>query len=248
MPFTKLKTTPNFFHLIIVGFLTCLISSLVFSQVPFVEYHGALKNMMHKGDISAKVDLTVLQKKDHIYALGALENLKGEIQIFNGKPYNTLVQDKTLAFDQSYTKKATLLVYASVREWNTIVIPNDIYTYEQLEVFIKQEAVKNQIDANSPFPFLIEGKTKSFDWHVIDWREGDTEHSHEKHINSGLHGTIRNRHVKMLGFYSNAHHAIFTHHMTNMHIHVKTTDNKIAGHVDDLTLGKSMILKLPANN
>jgi acetolactate decarboxylase len=52
----------------------------------------------------------------------------------------------------------------------------------------------------------------------------------------------------MLGFYSNAHHAIFTHHMTNMHIHVKTTDNKIAGHVDDLTLGKGMILKLPANN
>ena len=151
MPFTKLKTTPNFFHLIIVGFLTCVISSLGFSQVPVVEYHGALKNMMHKGDISAKVDLAVLQKKDHIYALGALENLNGEIQIFNGKPYNTLVQDKTLAFDQSYTKKATLLVYASVREWNTIVIPNDIDNYEQLEVFIKQEAIKNQIDANAPF-------------------------------------------------------------------------------------------------
>ena len=33
-----------------------------------------------------------------------------------------------------------------------------------------------------------------------------------------------------------------------MHIHVKTDDNKIAGHVDGLTLGKGMILKLPDNN
>ena len=49
----------------------------------------------------------------------------------------------------------------------------------------------------------------------------------------------------MLGFYSNSHHAIFTHHTTNMHIHVKTVDNKIAGHVDGLTLEKGMTLKLP---
>lgn len=248
MSFIKTNTISCYCHLLFIGFLTCLISSSCFSQVALVEYHGALKNMMHKGDISAKSNLSDLKNLEHIYALGALENLKGEIQIFDGKPYNTMVKDKTLAFDQSYTKKATLLVYASVREWNAIVIPNDICTYEQLEVFIEQEAVKNQIDANSPFPFLIEGKAKSFDWHVIDWKEGDTEHSHEKHINSGLHGTIRNRQVKILGFYSSAHHAIFTHHTTNMHIHVKTIDNKIAGHVDDLTLGKGMILKLPANN
>lgn len=49
----------------------------------------------------------------------------------------------------------------------------------------------------------------------------------------------------MLGFYSDSHHAIFTHHTTNMHIHLKTIDNKIAGHIDGLELGKGMILKLP---
>ena len=47
-----------------------------------VEYKGALKNMMHKGDISAKADLTLFENTDHFYALGAIENLKGEIQIF----------------------------------------------------------------------------------------------------------------------------------------------------------------------
>ena len=210
-----------------------------------VEYKGALKNMMQKGDISAKVDLTIFENTEHFYALGAMENLKGEIQIFDSKPFNTMVIDSTLTFDNSYDKKATLLVYASVGKWKSINIPDHVVSYEQLESFIAQTAGENQIKIDEPFPFLIEGTPKSFDWHVINWKDGDTEHSHEKHINSGPHGTIKNTQVEMLGFYSDSHHAIFTHHTTNMHIHVKTVDNKIAGHIDGLILGKGMTLKLP---
>ena len=210
-----------------------------------VEYKGALKNMMRKGDISAKADLTNFQYTEHLYALGAIENLKGEIQIFDSKSFNTMVIDSNLTFDNSFNKKATLLVYASVKKWKSINIPDNIVTYEQLESYIEQTAKDNQINIDEPFPFLIEGTPESFDWHVINWKDGDTEHSHEKHISSGLHGTMHNRKVEMLGFYSDAHKAIFTHHTTNMHIHVKTVDNEIAGHVDGLTLKKGMILKLP---
>jgi acetolactate decarboxylase len=213
-----------------------------------VEYHGALKNIMHKGDVTAKAKLSDLKDIEHLYALGALENLKGEIQIFNSSPFNTMVTDSTLTFDNTLTKKATLVVYVSVSKWYSLNIPNDVVTYDQLESYIEQSAQENHINIKEPFPFLIEGTANSIDWHVINWKDGDTEHSHEKHINSGLNGTANNRDVKMLGFYSNSHHAIFTHHTTNMHIHVKTNDNKIAGHVDGLTLGKGMILKLPNNN
>ncbi len=210
-----------------------------------VEYNGALKNMMHKGDISAKIDLNKFKNTEYFYALGAIENLKGEIQIFDSKPFNTIVVDSSLIFDKSFDKKATLLVYASVSKWKSINIPANVVTYEQLESYIEQTAKENQIKIDKPFPFLIKGTPMSFDWHVIKWKDGDTEHSHEKHISSGLHGTINNTQVDMLGFYSDSHHTIFTHHTTNMHIHVKTVDNKIAGHVDGLTLGKGMVLKLP---
>ena len=213
-----------------------------------VEYKGALKNIMHKGDVTAKAGLSDLKEVEHLYALGALENLKGEIQIFNSSPFNTMVADSTLSFDNTFEKKATLVVYVSVSKWYSLNIPDDVVTYDQLESYIEQSAQENQINIEEPFPFLIEGTANSIDWHVINWKDGDTEHSHEKHINSGLNGTVNNRDVKMLGFYSNSHHAIFTHHTTNMHIHVKTDDNKIAGHVDGLTLGKGMILKLPDNN
>jgi len=213
-----------------------------------VEYKGALKNMMFKGDISAKADLSDFKERTHYYALGAIENLKGEIQIFDSKPFNTSVVESNLILDNSFNKKATLLVYASVEKWKTVNIPDSVLTYEEIEKYVEQTAKVNQISVDAPFPFLIEGIAKSIDWHVIDWKAGDKEHTHEKHKTSGLHSTINDRHVELLGFYSNAHHAIFTHHTTNMHIHVKTTDNKLAGHVDDLTLGKGMTLKLPGIN
>lgn len=212
-----------------------------------VEYKGALKNFMHKGDISAKTALKELEKLKHVYALGALENLKGEIQIFDNKSYNTIVVDSVLTFDNSFEKKATLLVFASVNKWKSISIPTVVVSHEQLEKYIEQEAKKNQIDTDEPFPFLIEGSPKSFDWHVINWKDGDTEHSHEKHINSGINGSLKNTPVDILGFYSNSHHAIFTHHTTNMHMHVKTLDNSIAGHLDNIILGERMTLKLPDN-
>jgi acetolactate decarboxylase len=210
-----------------------------------VKYSGALKNMMHKGDIAAKADLKDFEEADHFYAIGAMENLKGEIQIFDGKPFNTMVIDSALSYDHTFNKKATLLVHASVNDWLSINIPSSVVTYEQLEQFIEQAASENMIQTDEPFPFLVEGTIQSFDWHVINWKDGDTEHSHAKHISSGLSGTVENMPVEMLGFYSNAHHAIFTHHTTNMHLHVKTVDDKIAGHVDGLQLGQGMILKLP---
>lgn len=210
-----------------------------------VEHFGALKNFMHQGDLSAKVELNKFKNLDYFYAIGATENLKGEVQIFNSEPLNSSVSNDELKFDTTYNSKAALLVCAQVKKWTKIPIPPTIVEYEQLETFIKETALIHGIKLNAPFPFLIEGTLKSFEWHVINWKDGDTEHTHEKHITSGLHGNLNNREVEMLGFYSDSHHAIFTHHSTNMHIHVKTKDKMIAGHLDGLTLGEGMLLMLP---
>ncbi|MBT3571193.1 MAG: decarboxylase, partial [Flavobacteriales bacterium] len=180
-------------------------------------------------------------------ALGAVENLKGEVLILDGIPSVSYVKgndsSKTMMLDDSFEKNACLLVLASVEEWESINIPNTVVTYEEFEGYVAETAAEKGIDIEKPFPFMIEGLAKSFDWHIIDWPENDTEHSHEKHIYSGLYGTLENQTVEMLGFYSNKHHAIFTHHSTNMHVHVKS--DKATGHADNFTLGENMILKLP---
>ena len=241
---TKLKQT-LFLVLLTIAF-SCN-NSPKKDQAFEVEFKGALKNIMHKGDLSAKADLSEFKNIEGFYALGAIENLKGEIQIFNSKPYNTFVEEGKLSFDNSYSKKATLFVYSTVKNWISIQIPDNIVSGQELENYIEKVARENNIDTNQPFPFLIEGVAKELSWHVINWKEGDTEHSHEKHISSGLNGTLENIDVELLGFYSNAHHAIFTHHSTNMHIHMKSKNGEIAGHVDELKLGQNMTLKLPEN-
>jgi len=210
-----------------------------------VENRGALKNFMKEGDISAKANLQDVKYIDHLYALGALEDLQGEIQIWDGVPTNTSVNNNQLIISDSFNAKASLLVYASVEKWKEIKIPDEVNTYKELENFIELSATRNQIDIEEPFPFLLEGFLDSLDWHVIKWDIEDTNHTHERHRTSGLYGTLKNKNLEMLGFYSNKHHAIYTHHTTNMHLHFKTVGNDIAGHVDGLTLGGNMILKLP---
>lgn len=93
-----------------------------------VEYKGALKNIMHLGDLSAKGSLSEFENVENLYALGAIENLKGEIQILNSEPYNSYVEKEEIKFDESYSKKATLLVYSIVENWITVQIPHNVIT------------------------------------------------------------------------------------------------------------------------
>lgn len=77
-----------------------------------VHHYGALKNMMHKGDLSSKVTLDELKDINHLYALGAVENLKGEVLVLDGIPSISYVKGndslKTMMIDSSFEK---MLVY-----------------------------------------------------------------------------------------------------------------------------------------
>ncbi len=213
------------------------------AQVVEVKHYGALKTIVHQADISAKVNLQTLEEQPHLYALGALENLKGEILILNGEAYVSKVNENKLTVDPSYDHRASLLVTSQIASWTEYTIPESVKSQEQLEIVIIQTAQKAGLDTAKPFPFLIEGTAMSIEWHVIDWPEGDTIHNHQKHLNSGIQGTLEDSDVTILGFHSTHHHRIFTHHSTNVHMHVKSAH--VIGHVDGLTLGKDMVLKLP---
>jgi acetolactate decarboxylase len=212
-----------------------------------VQYHGALKTLMMEGDLTGTTSLVEYENIPNLYALGAVEDLKGEIQIFNSKVYNTYVQNDSLQFDSTYTVNAALLVFAQVPSWRSINIPDTIKSSASLEQFIAMAADENEQDIEEPFPFLLEGEVNSLRWHVIDWKEGDSIHSPQKHKESGLQGTIKNQKVEVLGFYSNSHHRIFTHHSSNVHMHFRTKDDSLAGHIDELLPGE-MVLKLPEAN
>lgn len=233
-------------YTIVIVFLAILVASCESKakedKKTEVKHSGALRTIM-SGNIQSTISLDSLSNKKSLYSLGAMENLKGEIQIFNSKPSNSLVMDSSLQINDSYDVKSALLVYAEIEEWNEFNIDN-VGSKEDLESLIFETAKTNGVNINEPFPFLIIGTPASLDWHVINWIDGDTIHTHKKHKESGLNGRLTNREVEILGFYSTKHKAVFTHHTTNMHMHFKTVNNSVSGHIDDLSLN-TINLSLP---
>lgn len=215
-------------------------------QVPVVVKHaGALRNIMHENDLSAKIDLNSLSEREHLYALGALENLKGEILIMDSKPYIATAEDEQVSIEQNFDHKASLLVYSEVRAWKSLEIPDGLEDKASLETFIVEMAQDLNIDTEQAFPFLIEGLCQEVQYHIINWPEGDTEHSHQKHKTSGPHGSLENSKVRVLGFFSRHHTGVFTHHSSHLHLHFISDEGHLAGHVDELALKAGMVLKLP---
>lgn len=212
-----------------------------------VDYYGALKNAMKQNDLSSHISSDDLDLTN-FYALGALEGLKGELLILNGEVY-TSIQKDTLRTKVIINKpdqfSANFMVGARIDEWSSFEIPFDVKTKTELEEFVAKTGLEYGIDSTAAFPFLIEGLTTSISWHVVNWNKEDTVHTHEKHVKSGAYASGLGEKVTVLGFYSNQHHGIFTHHSSNIHLHVLNENKTIMGHLDDFVLGERMILKLP---
>jgi acetolactate decarboxylase len=229
---------------ILGGILVLLLISCKTDSEVSVKYSGALMEIM-AGNITGTISLNTLEDMENVYALGALAELQGEIQIFNGEVLNSSVNDSTVVLSSSLNNNASLLVYTGVNNWEEVEIPSQIITKDEVEKFVFDTAKEKGITIEKPFPFLLSGTAQSLSWHVINWDITDKEHTHQKHQMSGLNGTLTDTAVEILGFYSDKHKGVFTHHTTNMHLHFKTQNNKLAGHVDDIILGDKMILKLP---
>lgn len=200
-----------------------------------VIHYGALMNIM-SGNLEATASLDSIHDLPHLYALGALENLKGEIQIFDGESYVSKAFDNdSVILEPRFNHNAALLVYAQVDEWTNALLLKQFSDHTTLEQQIETHALLHGIDTDQPFPFLIKGKVDQLNWHVINWIDGDMEHNHKKHQESGAYGIIKNQEVEIIGFYSKKHKAVFTHHTTFLHMHFKALKhNIIAGHVDEL--------------
>lgn len=232
-------------QLIFIVFLSgLLINCSNHGSINEVQYSGSLHDIM-QGKIGATIALKEVEKIPNLYALGATEDLKGEIQIFNGIPEVSKKLDQTIILDHSFDASAELLVYTSVNEWENIEVPSMVKSQGQFDIFLVQEAKKAGIDMSKPFAFLLSGTILKLNWHIIDWDGSQQDHSPQNHLNSGLNGVLAHGDVEILGFYSTHHEGVFTHKGSKTHMHFRTNDTRLAGHVDRIFLGENMILKLP---
>jgi len=210
-----------------------------------VKVAGEMKKIMRQADLSAHISLDTLINKPHIYGLGPAEGIKGEILIIDSKPYWCKVEAEQPVTIISQKIKAAMLVYAQVPGWKQTTITDEIKDYASLEKAVEKFASQNGQRLEEPFPFLIKGNINTASWHVIDWKE-EVTHTFDNHKQFAKYGRFSNEPVVLLGFYSNKHHSIFTHHTTNMHIHVMDEKKTIVGHLEDFSAGTgTLTLSIP---
>jgi acetolactate decarboxylase len=224
--------------------LVILVSAVVFSvSPPEVKVYGAMKNVMMNGDLSANLDIDTLNKA-HLYGLGPVADLKGEIMILDGKVFTTAKDGNRLLNRQNKVSKAALLVYSNVEKWKAFSISTSINSYTELEKLVETTAKENGYDTELPFAFKINAVPAKATYHVIDWKKG-VKHTMDNHKQFAYTGETVSSPVTMLGFFSKHHQSIFTHHTTFMHVHLLDDKTKTVGHLDELQIKGLLTIYLP---
>ena len=108
-----------------------------------------------------------------------------------------------------------------------------IQNLQALERYIERYIQQTGKAVGEPFVFLLKPEKANVTYHVIDWKTS-ASHSKENHKQFARTGELENQKVTILGFYSDHHQGIFTHHDAKIHLHVITENQDLVGHVDQL--------------
>jgi acetolactate decarboxylase len=185
-------------------------------------------------------------KGEHLYAIGPVENLRGEIIVWDGKPFVAAITDDKKPYLQKKVKslKAIFLVYADVSRWDTVLLTNNISSLTDLEKTITKAAFQQGTDTTTAFPFLILGKVKEGSGHIMYKDSLVTDITPAALKDANYKNSFSNQYAQMLGFYSQHHQTIFTHHDSFLHIHYRMANKYQAGHLDMVSFDVTEPLKL----
>lgn len=221
-----------------------------------VEYIGAQRDIFTSGKANSVVSLEALAGRKNVYAMGPIDGFDGEITIFDSKPYITQVRGKDYIMDNTLKHGAFFLVWTEQSVWKDEPVPPAVRGYVDLQNFVKARAAAAGIDTSKPFPFLLAGTPVEIKWHINVDRTGGKPVTNELFVKSKEPFITKNEPVDIIGFYSENHSGVFLSQYApaikkesglknSIHIHLVSRVSKAAGHIDDLTLGENMALRLP---
>src|SRR5690606_15296687 len=92
-----------------------------------------------------------------------------------------------------------------------------------------------------PFAFRLTGKISKAIIHVVNLPSGSLVSSPDEAHRGQVNYKLTDSDVEALGFFSRRHKGIFTHHDSNMHLHLIMQDKSMMGHVDKLEFEKQAL-------
>ena len=90
-----------------------------------VRWVGAQRTVL-AGDLRAHISLERLAGLPHLYALGPVAGLRGEITVVDGRPYVSQVEDGRIVVDPTFRHEAAFLVWAQIARWYDLDIPETV--------------------------------------------------------------------------------------------------------------------------
>jgi acetolactate decarboxylase len=235
------------FILILCSLLFSIASTaqvLKIKEKPTVKVSGAMRNVMWEGKLGGTVDLDTIQEKKHLYGIGPVEYLTGEILIIDGHSYTASVAtDTSMMIKETFKTKAPFFVYANVSSWNEYTLKKGIKTAGQLEDFLLKSY---EASGAQPFVFKIKAYVDSAIIHLVNLPKGTVVKSPDDAHMGKKQYKIKNTEVEIAGFFSTGHKGVFTHHDSFIHMHLITADKKMMGHLDSVQFADNMFrLYLP---
>jgi alpha-acetolactate decarboxylase len=234
-----------------IGSVPAALAALTLAAFPMqksyeVHWVGELHKVMMLGEDQGVISLEELKDKPNLYALGPLEGLNGEISVFNSEPLSVTIREGKPVIEKTFDVRAPLLVWVQVPKWSEVSIPSSVRSLSDLDRFAAQSAAKAGLDTTAPFPFRVTAHVEEISLHVVN-RQGRIVHGMQDHEKIHVKFPVTNTEVELIGFWSDHHQGIFTHMGSNVHVHGRTTDGGLSGHVEELTMGSGR-LWLPAGS
>ena len=211
----------------------------------WVRHAGNRNTMIQNGDLSAQINLDTLSDISHLYAIGPIEGLKGEITIYNGESSIATFEREQPKIYSSLHYNAIFLVYASASQWKQITIKKSINGLNNVEAFVQNMAKKHNVDTRKPFPFRIEGIVDSLNYHII-YKSDNAPHNKTEHQRAKQKFSVYNSRVLIIGFWTDLEsQGLYTHPDKRTHLHFMLEDKTESGHIDNIQLREGVIFYLP---
>jgi len=207
---------------------------------------GAQRETIMNGKLAAALDLKTLADSPHLYGVGPIEQLRGEVTIVDSRPALARVMpDGTVNVTRSFDAGVPFFVWAEVPRWIETPMPAEIQSFADLERFVPKAATAAGLDADKPLPFLLGGREALIEFHILN-RVGDAPHNMEMHKKIQIKFELAKAEATIVGFHSTRHRGVFTPGDSNIHIHFQTPDNSQSGHIQRLEIGAGANLRMPA--